>query len=207
MRPTLKQVLSISTVLSFFFVLILVWMAPIDLHAARSRTNTNHTLSTATVNSPDARLVQRQGIEIRIVAADQQVIGNALAQQLARQLAPHLSQSQIHFSRAPINEATSLPLVLVEITEIDLGWTPIWSDTALTAEVIYASDGDISWRGARSMVMGQGEPTVHARGTIQLTDSSRGLFSQFGYQRYLGKALGNEVYKMLESPLFDPPGS
>jgi hypothetical protein len=207
MRPTLKQVLSISAMLAFFFVLLLVWMAPIDMQAARSRTNTNHTLSTATVDSPDARLVQRQGIEIRIVVAEQHVVGDALAQQLARQLSQRLPQSQIYVNTKPVDETLSLPLVLVEITDSDLTWTPIWSDAALTAEVFYASDGDISWREARSMIMGAGESTVHSRGTIHLTDSSQGLFSRFGYQRHLGKAMGNEVYKMMESPLFDPPGS
>ncbi|MBI1295415.1 hypothetical protein GC175_10725 [bacterium] len=207
MRPTLKQVLSISAVLSFFFALLFVWMAPIDLHAARSRTNTSHTLSTATLDGPDARLVQRQGIEIRIVAGDQHGVGSALAQELARQLGQRLPQSQIHISDAHIDDASSLPIVLIEITESNLSWTPIWSDAALTAEVVYASDGDLSWRGATSMIIGSEKPTVHSRGTILLTDSSRGLFSQFGYHRHIGTALGNEVYKMIESPLFDPPGS
>lgn len=206
MRPTLKQVLSISAMISFFFVLLLIWIAPIDLRAARSRTNTDHTLSTATVESPDARLVQ-QGIEIRILAADQQGVGSALAQQLAKQLSQRLPQNQIHITNAHVDKASSLPVVLVEITESTLTWTPIWSTAALTAEVVYASDGDISWRGATNMIMGSGKPTVHSQGRLHLTDSSQGIFSQFGYQRHLGIVLGNEIYKMMEPPLFDPPGS
>lgn len=207
MQPTLKRLLSISVAISFFIALLLVWIAPIDLRAARSRTNTSHTLSTASVDSPDAHLVQRLGIEIRIVDANQQVVGDALAQQLVSQFGQRLPQSQIHLSRAPADAVSALPLVLVEISDNDVRWTPFWADAAVTAEVVYASDGDISWREATSMVMGQTEPTVHSRGRIQLTDSSRGLFTQFAYRRHLGKALGNEVYKMMEPPLFDPPGS
>ncbi|MEZ4638859.1 MAG: hypothetical protein R2856_28495 [Caldilineaceae bacterium] len=181
-------------------------MAPVDLQIGSSRTNINHTISTATVDDPDALLVQR-GVEIYLTASDQPVVGDTMVRELVAQLSRRLPVQRITLIEDPGMPHSDAPLIYFEIADSELTWTPLWANASMTVDVVYASDGDISWRNAASMIMGQDTPTVHARGTIQLEDASRGVFSFFGYRRHLGKALGDDLFKMMESPLFDPPGS
>lgn len=207
MQPTLKRILSICAVLAFFFALLLVWIAPLDLHVGRSHTSVGHTVSTATVSTPDAFQVRQEGVEIHVIAADDAAIIGTLTEQLTAQLSRHMPTHRINARAVGGEETADVPLILIEITDREVAWTPLWADAAITAEVVYASDGDISWRNAAGMIMEHNTPTVHTRGTIELTDSSQGIFSHFGYQQHLGRALGDEVFKMIESPLFNPPGS
>lgn len=208
MQPSSKRLVRIIVALVILIGLVGLWLLPIRLQIGNNQINTTHTMSTASVSSPDSSLVLQSGIAIQIIAGGHHQIDAALVQQLQQRLSQRLPEVQILPDADRQDAPTGTPILLVEITKDVVMWTPVKSGAQISATVLYASDGDISWRDADSMIMGgEADPIVHARGSLTLTDSTLGLWSQFGYYQRLGVALGDEVFKMIEAPLFDPPGS
>ncbi len=208
MVPSLKRIIAVSTVVLFTLGLSAIWIGPVDIHVGSQHTDIGHTLSTATVSHPNGLLVKKAGVDILVLASGYNEIDDALAQQLKERLSRQLTAEHITLSTTLDRQHPSAsPLLLIEMTEREITWTPILANAKISTEVVYASDGDVSWRNEVGMIMQHNEPTVHARGRITLTDESRGLLSQYGYQKHLGEALGDEIYKMIESPFFAPPGS
>jgi hypothetical protein len=104
-------------------------------------------------------------------------------------------------------ERCAQALLLIELLAPTIRWIPFYASSTITVEVVYASDGDISWRYATSMINRDSMPVVHARGKLIITDQSKGLISIKAYRQYLGKRIAEEIYQMVKPTIFDPPGS
>jgi hypothetical protein len=90
--------------------------------------------------------------------------------------------------------------LLVELEQETMFWSPFYASSQLTAAVIYASDGDLSWRGMSPVVMESGDALlIWADGELQISDTSAGLISRPSYQRMLADRTAVEIVKMLAS--------
>src|SRR5690606_19817324 len=123
-----------------------------EFEAMQSRTRADHTLSTSTLADPDDTLVPTHGIVISLADATTDPPLSVLASQLAQHIQTELSKDQITLYTTTVERADS-PLLLIEIPERDVVWTPFWARANLTVKVVYASDGDVSWRQSQTIVM------------------------------------------------------
>ena len=197
-RLTLLSVIVIGIVALVAFVF---WTQ--EFHASQSQTQARHTLSTSTVSSPDGAILAEEGIVIQTAETDIDLLDATLAQELANHFQANLPAGQVTMG----NESSGRPILWIEISQRNIHWSPFRSNATLTIDVIYASDGDISWRNATGTVMNGEQPTVHSRGKLNLSDRTQGIISRKAYQRHLGAQIADEIYRMMQQPIFDPPGS
>jgi hypothetical protein len=174
-----------------------------EFHASQSQTHAQQTLSTSTVSSPDGTILAQEGIVIQTAETGIGLLDATLAQELVSRFQLNLPLEKVTMG----NESRGRPLLWIEISQREIHWTPFRSNATLTIDIIYASDGDLSWRYATGTVMNGDQPTVHSRGTLKITDRSQGIISRKAYQRHLGAQIADEIYRMMQQPIFDPPGS
>jgi hypothetical protein len=174
-----------------------------DFHASQSQTTAQHTLSTSTVSSPDHTILMEAGMVIQTVGTGIDLMDTSLPQELIERFQLDLPAGKVTLG----DESSGHPILWIEVSERDIRWTPFRSSADLTVEVFYASDGDLSWRYATGTVMSGEQPTVHSRGKLQLTDHTQGVISRKAYQKHLCAQIAAEVYRMMQQPLFDPPGA
>jgi hypothetical protein len=177
----------------------------LDFRAVQSRSDAQHTVSTSTIAQPDQGIVRAHGLVVNIIGVEEDPLCAALRQTLIEQLRSKLASAQVSVAESDL-EAGDQPLLRVEVTERIVQWTPFWSTADLSVEIIYASDGKVDWRENTNSLLRTGEPSVHTQGTAQISDQSWGLISRRGYQKHLGEQAAAEIYRMIENPLFNPPG-
>jgi hypothetical protein len=180
---------------------LLFWT--MDFHASQSQTQAQHTLSTSTVSNPDHTILVEEGIVIQTVGTGIDLMDTRLSQELTERFRLDLAADKVTLG----NESSGGPILWIEISECSIRWTPFRSSADLTVEVFYASDGDLSWRYANGTVMNGDQPAVHSRGKLQLTDHTQGVISRKAYQKHLSAQIAAEVYRMMQQPLFNPPGA
>jgi hypothetical protein len=174
-----------------------------DFHASQSQTHAQHTLSTSTVSSPDHTILMEEGIVIQTVGTGIELMDMRLSQELTERFRLDLAADKVTLG----DESSGGPMLSIEISECDIRWTPFRSSADLTIEVFYASDGDLSWRYTNGTVMRGDQPAVHSRGKLQLADQTQGIISRKAYQKHLSTQIAAEIYRMMQQPLFDPPGA
>ncbi len=108
----------------------------------------------------------------------------------------------------PIDSADgekSCPTLLVEASPDVLTWTPVYSSARGVARLIYASDGDLSWRNDKAVVMSNrdGSPQVRVRGDLKLGDTTRGIMSRPAYQRHLAHQIALAASDVLKKQVYD----
>lgn len=175
----------------------------LEFHASQSQTNAHYTLSTSTVSDPNGAILAEQGIVIQTVETDIPLLDETLAQEVSSRFQQVLPAGKVTRDK----ESAGQPILWIEINERDIQWMPFRADASLIVDVVYASDGDLSWRYDTGIVMSGDQPTVHSRGTLTLSDRTSGVISRKAYQRRLGEQIAAEIYRMMQQPLFDPPGS
>ncbi len=105
-------------------------------------------------------------------------------------------------------ERSDCPVLGVEVGGGEVLWTPVYARADLSVDFVYTSDGDLSWRGQKPVVMpGGGRPTVWADGRLRVVDATRGVTSRRAYQRHLGEQIAGEVSKSLDQVLASHPAA
>ena len=93
------------------------------------------------------------------------------------------------------------PTAVVEVTERDVQWTPLWARSRMVVRIAYASDTSvIAWQD-ENVIVADGNPFVRVRGRVVLNDETAGLTSWLGYQEHLGDAAGREVVSRMREAL------
>ncbi len=97
------------------------------------------------------------------------------------------------------------PALLVEVPHRDILWTPLHARGKITVKVVYASNGDLSWRDEATVHMDNRDGSVlRARGELQMEDVTSGVVSQLHYYGHLGSLVAAEVAKSLHGSVKDP---
>jgi hypothetical protein len=177
----------------------------LDFFTARSQTNAQHTLSTSTISQPDRTIVSVKGLSVSMAKREDDILSTALLKNLIEQLQMTIPADQVTIVDASVEEIDR-PLLHVEVSQRNVHWNPFVSTANLTVELTYSSDGDIRWRQNSVISMRNDQPTVYSHGSAQISDRTQGIISQIAYEKHLGKSVAAEIYKMIEQPLFNPPG-
>ncbi|HEX2922885.1 MAG TPA: hypothetical protein VHS28_02520 [Chloroflexota bacterium] len=187
-------------------VLLLLAVATIlfvslDFQVAQSQTNTNSTISKASIGLSSGATSQPIGTVLLYVAGD-----GDFRVRLEKELAPRLeSVTGISGVRVldSLPQDTTLPTLMVESKPANLTWTPVIANAGVVTRMYYASDGGMSWRNDAVLAMGRpdGGPQLRVRGDLELKDNSWGLLSRIGYQRHLAQQTAISVSNALKQQL------
>jgi len=101
-------------------------------------------------------------------------------------------------------EAAGKTYLRIEIVSEQIVWTPVYSRAEVETRVTFSSDGDVSWRDQRPVMMtSEDGPIVKADGQAAVDDTSWGLVSLPGYRNLVARALAAEVNQALLGILDD----
>ncbi len=126
----------------------------------------------------------------------------ALQKQLSLQLDGDTQFGEIE-SLSSIENKVDYPILLVEIAQKDIFWSPILARAALDVSVAYASDGDVSFRLAQPVEFKHtgDQSTLYQSGQYTFSDKSRGIISGPGYFDYLAREIANAIVKDLKAEI------
>jgi hypothetical protein len=148
----------------------------------------NSSLATSTGSIDPAQPIYPQMTGL-VVTGDERLAA-ALRDQIVRQLqgSPAFGQIQV---LSGIVERVDFPILLIEITQKEILWTPIYARANLQINLAYASNGDISFRLTRPTEFKQtgSETSIQRSGQYTFSDVSWGIISSPGYIDYLAREI------------------
>jgi hypothetical protein len=172
----------------------------LDFHAARSETQAEHVLEAFTAGEPEKAPPAR----LKVYVADTDGLAEALRAALVSDLQQDLTIGRVE-PVDTIGEQAGRPVLVVELDNRTITWTPVYGSGRMTANIAYASNGDLSWRDKSPVRMDSTDaPTIWVRGEFKINDTTWGLISHRWYLRHLAKELAAEVTRALESQLISP---
>jgi hypothetical protein len=94
---------------------------------------------------------------------------------------------------------------MVQTIPSSLNWTPVYASAGVVTRIVYASDGDLSWREDTVVKMGRndGGPQVRVRGDLELKDTTRGVVSRPAYHRHLSQQIALAVSNTVKKQLYE----
>ncbi len=181
-------------------VLALLFLS-LDFHATQSSSGTRSEVAKYTAGLPHGVKAQPPR-ELGLYVVGEDRLALSLKRELARRLGAGLGSPRVTVLDAPPEQA-SQPVLIVQVTDRDVKWTPVYARAAVSARFTYASDGDMSWRDEFTVVMNLmgGEPQIRVRGDLGVADTSRGVVSEPAYQRLLAQRIAAAVSEALQKQL------
>lgn len=177
-------------------VMVMVLLLAVDIHAARSQTESDAQMASS--RWPQAAAVPSQTIYYRIEGK------GALPDALAKAL-------PLHLPNAVAVSGTAAPDLRVRIETADVTWTPVYGRAEVTASAAFSSDGEFGfWRERpyHFQVDNAGTETaqvVRVALDVTVRDRSIGLLSRPAYAEILADRLALEVNQMLQTHVFAAP--
>ena len=172
----------------------------LDFHAARSETQAEHVLEAFTAGEPEKAPPTR----LKVYVANADGLAEALRTALVSDLQQDLAIGRVE-PVDTIGEQAGSPVLVVELDNRKITWTPVYGSGRMTANIAYTSNGDLSWRNKSPVRMDSTDvPTMWVRGEFEINDRTWGLISHRWYLRHLAKKLAAEVTRALESQLISP---
>lgn len=176
-------------------VLFLLASLTVDFRFARSETTSEHQQSTyASGETLPENMTGQETLAYSVEGDD--AIARALVLALEERLEGLPSVGDAGWQDG-LPGGDSLVLV-VEVESSSIRWTPFYSRATVQAEMAFASDGDLSFRGTTPVVFDSREgPVVKADGEYSVRDRSWGWLSLPGYHRHLAEQLAEEIARGL----------
>lgn len=196
--------------LALVFVLLLgvlvaafLWL---DFQLARSNTQAQSTVSTARSGEPDDQgLLLNQGLLVFVEGPED--LARPLRRELARRLGVIPNLAGISVVDNPPDQVGQ-PVLGFEIQASNVNWTPVYARAQLNLRMIFASDGELSWRHLQNPVMELRElGTIRVDGDFTIEDTTVGLISRPAYYRYLAEQIALRTGESLAQALQPPPGT
>lgn len=182
-------------------LLFLLALNFLDLRAARSRTEVNH--SFATYRSGEALPENMApGFTLFFAVTGEERLAAALETALRAELEEQPSVGTATVV-AGTPETNHTPFLLVELSSERL-WTPFYGRASVAAQIYYANDGDAP-RPLDEAVVIRDSPSVKANGEFTLLDTTWGLVSKPADAEYLAKALAEATAAALQKDVFTAP--
>lgn len=182
-------------------VLFLLALNFLNFRAARSTTETDHTLSVYRVGE-EAPESMAPGFTLAYTVNGEEALATALTDALQAQL----EQIPAVGTATPVASAQqpdAAPLLLVDVTA-DRLWTAIYGRATVQAQLFYAYDGDAPWPLDEAVVF-EVSPALKADGEFTLVDRSWGLISRPAYTEHLAQALAEAIAGALQGQVFTAP--
>lgn len=173
----------------------------LDFHAVRSTTKNDTVVNTYSLGIEQG---QRPPAipALRVFIEGKGAFTNALQRELIRYLERHGSYGQVKVLDEPEGFADE-PLMHVSVRRQVTIWTPIFAQASYQVTLVYASDGDLTWREDESVVIELKQiPSIRLRGVFGVQDRSLGLVTWHGYESYLGRRTADILTQTLEQHLY-----
>lgn len=169
----------------------------LDFRIAESSDNTQTEMARMTLGLEAGATLPPPG-SLRIHVAGGESLSAYLKTELAQQWAAKSGARDMEIVSSLSDQADG-PALMVQPEESSVSWTPIFARASISIKIVYASDGDLSWRDDRSVVMStrDGRPQIRVRGDLKLEDTTRGLVSRPAYQRHLAERIAMQVSDVL----------
>lgn len=178
------------TLVVLVFILIGVFLL-LDFHVVRGQAKSESQVSTYTFGiDEDSKLPFNQVLYVYVM--DDGGLERELASALKESLTgnPYIGTIEI---RGGTPAAASGSVLVVEITQPDILWTPFYSRAKIEMQAAYASDGEVDWIAEEAVNLENSEPQVRLRGDYQMQASASGLMSMPGTNSYLAQQLADQI--------------
>ncbi len=171
----------------------------LDFRAAQSQTNSTSSISTA-ASLPQGTAAPRRDVAV-YVAGDGWLYA-AIRTALVPALQSSGSFQQVELlSNLP--QQAAHPLLIVEINDLAIIWTPVYAQATLDVVFAYTSEGDAAWRNQETAVLEQANE-IKTKGSIHINHRSMGLISRRSYYNILGQQVASQINGELAKILADP---
>lgn len=111
----------------------------------------------------------------------------------------HGNNSVQPLANVDLNATT--PILVVEIAQQDIKWTPVYTKSDVLVKVYYSDNGDISFKNRQPIFFqnnDSGGPNLQFAGEYTLSDVSWGIMSYPGYADFLAGQITNSVMATLK---------
>ena len=176
-----------------------------DFHISTSQTKIESQVNTYGFTGQTSEKLPPE-LPLQIYVEGDDLFSRALRDQLSKRLEaiPRFNQVSIlnEISILGAQPQNSNPSILVvNSSESGHRWTPIYGRSQFTVNLIFASDGDISWRNDKVVRMNNAIAVQVVRISADFTvqDSTFGLISRIYYNRYLADQVATQIASSLSS--------
>jgi len=171
-----------------------------NFQVKRSQSNVDKQITTYT-SQPETSNGFPTQMRLALYVQGSDRVANQLRETLKEQLAaaPDIQQVEL---LTELSEFSDQPVLVVEFDQREIAWTPIRSVSKVAFQAAFASDGDVSWRHKKPVIMtNQGQSVIRVEGEFTFNDNTLGLVSRPAYQEYLGKQLASNISAALTDAL------
>jgi hypothetical protein len=192
---------TIAILVSILAVVILtaafIWT---DFHMSTSQTKIESQVTTYGIKGQASGELPAH-LPVQIYVEGDDLFSKVLRDQLRERLeaTPRFNQVSI---LGMLPEKSNQPVLLIDPGEAVNLWTPIYGRSRFSINLIFASDGDISWRNEDAVRMNSSAvQVVRIRSDFTVNDSSIGLISRIYYQKYLAERVASQIAISLSSSI------
>lgn len=183
---TILVVILVALVLIFILAFLLL-----DFHILRGQANASSQVSTYTFSIDEDHKIplnQNLYVYVRGGIGVEDRLAAALMESLVAN--PYIGTVEIQHGDP---HSSSGSVLIVDLAQPNLLWTPFYSRADIEMEVAYASDGQVDWIDQETVNLTNGQPVIRLRGDYQMQASAAGLMSMPGFNRYLAQQLADQI--------------
>ncbi len=176
-----------------------------DFHISTSQTKIESQVTTYGFKGETSEKLPAK-LPVQIYVEGDDLFSRALRDQLSKRLEaiPRFNQVSILSEISVLGEQpqnNNLSVLVINSSESERLWTPIYGRSQFTVNLIFASDGDISWRNDKVVRMNNtiGVQVVRISADFTVQDSTFGLISRIYYNRYLADQVATQIASSLSS--------
>lgn len=200
MKKTIGIVAVVITTLILFTAFI--WT---DFHISTSQTKIESQVTTYGIKGKTSEKLPAK-LPVQIYVEGDDLFSRALRDQLSKRLEaiPRFDQASILSEVSVLGgqpQNDNLSVLVINSSESERLWTPIYGRAQFIVNLYFASDGDISWRNDTVVRMNNttGVQVVRINAEFTVQDSTFGLISRIYYNRYLADQVATQIASSLSS--------
>ena len=178
-----------------------------DFHISTSQTKIESQISTYGFKGQTSEKLPAE-LPLQIYVEGDDLFSRALRDQLSKRLKtiPQFNQTSILSEISILGDQpqnSNQSILVVNSSESGRLWTPIYGRSQFTVNLIFASDGDISWQNDKVVRMNNpiGVQVVRISADFSVKDSSFGLVSRIYYNNYLAEQVAAQLVKSLSTSI------
>jgi hypothetical protein len=199
-KGTMKRVLLILTALILLIGVCAASLLVMNFQAKQSQSNVDKQVATYTSQPENSSGFPTQ-MRLAIYVQGSDPVANTLRETLKERLSQAPAFQQVELLNEP-PEISDQAVLVIEFDQRHIIWTPVKSVSQIALQAAFASDGDVSWRHEKPVIMrNDGESVVRVEGEFNFRDDTLGLVSRPAYQQYLGEQLASSISEALQDAL------
>ena len=198
-----------TTILILVLVLIVVAIVStafvsLDFNFDASTAETTGDIQTASYVKGEAGINLTNGFYVFVVSADGE---DGLVKELNKTLIFMLDKHGAEyvgggiFQDKELKDRYDAQVIIVDLSDRKVSYTPFYSSANLTAFSFYSSNGNVSWRSKEypvTFVMPESEEGLWMRSKISRVDRTEGIISLKAYKRHLAEEIAKAVINELD---------